>query len=127
VAFFSAATAVNAGPGAGPKDGAKAGAGKRMGGAMLKALNLTEAQKSRIKTIQTDAIKQRQTISSNAALSDDQKKSQMRTVMTSTMSKVMAVLTPEQKQTLQKEMMERMGKMTKVQAKKGSVPAAPKP
>jgi Spy/CpxP family protein refolding chaperone len=42
------------------------------------------------------------------------------------MSNVMAVLTPEQKQTLQKQMMERMGTMTQMQSKKGAVPAAPK-
>jgi Spy/CpxP family protein refolding chaperone len=72
-------------------------------------------------------MKQRKTISSNTTLSADQKKSQMRTVMTSTMSKVMAVLTPEQKQTLQKEMTERMSTMAKMQTKKGTAPAAPKP
>ncbi len=126
LALLNTVTAAYAGPGTAPKHGSKAAQGKHMGGRMLKELNLTESQTSRIKTIQADATIQRKAISGNSALTQDQKKSQMKTLAASTMSKMMAILTPEQKQTLQKMMTERLGKMTKMHAKKGVAPASAK-
>ncbi|MBC8103840.1 MAG: hypothetical protein H7Z41_14795 [Cytophagales bacterium] len=107
----------NAGPGAGPKDG-KMG-GRRMGGGrMYQQLNLTDAQKTQMKTIQTDAMKQRQTITGNKALTEDQKKDQMKSLMKSTMGKIEGILTADQKKQLEKAKTERRSKMQSARAAK---------
>lgn len=123
-AILGTVTTANAGPETAPKNGAKKMSGKRMGGGkMIKELNLTASQQTRIKTIQADAMTKRKAISTSTTLTEEQKKSQMRTLMMSTMTRMQDVLTPEQKKTLQKKMQEQMGSMRKMQSEKGAAPA----
>lgn len=124
LALFSTLTTANAAPGA-PGAAMKPGAGKQMdAGKMAAGLNLTPAQRTRIETIQADAMKQRTAIMSNTKLTPEQKKTQMGPLLMSMMKKMEAVLTPAQKATLQKNMAEQRAKMKGMMGK-GGAPAVP--
>jgi Spy/CpxP family protein refolding chaperone len=131
-ALLNAVSAANAGQATAPKDSAKNSARNRMAGReILNELNLTNAQKTRIKAIQTDTVRQRQAISGSTSLTPDQKKLKTRSLAMSAMKQTMAVLTPEQKKTLQTKMQAMFAGMAqrqpKIQSRKGAAPVAPKP
>jgi protein CpxP len=121
LALFSTMTAAQAGDDATVKGAHKAAPGKRAGAAKIIAdLGLNETQKKQALVIEADWKKQGKAIHDNKSLTEDQKKTKMRAVMTASMSKIMAILTPEQKKTLQTKMMAGSGKMTKMQGAKGA-------
>src|ERR1700757_5055041 len=86
-------------------------AGKEMGmhhdglEAAVESLNLTDDQKAKVKDIFADAKTKKQAVSSDASLSEEQKKAKMKELYTSIMAKLNEVLTPDQ-QTELKTMME---------------------
>src|SRR6266404_641637 len=95
-------------------------AGKEMGmhgglQAAVESLNLTDDQKAKVKDIFADAKTKRQAVSSDASLTDDQKKAKMKELHSATMAKLNEVLTPEQQTELK----------TKMEAAKAKAPAQP--
>ena len=84
-------------------------AGKEMGmhgglQAAVESLNLTDDQKAKVKDIFADAKTKRQAVSSDASLSDEQKKAKMKELHSATMAKLNEVLTPEQQAELKSKM-----------------------
>jgi periplasmic protein CpxP/Spy len=84
-------------------------AGKEMGmhgglQAAVESLNLTDDQKVKVKDIFADAKTKRQAVSSDASLSDEQKKTKMKELHGATMAKLNEVLTPEQQTELKNKM-----------------------
>ena len=85
-------------------------AGKEMGmhggglQAAVESLNLTDDQKAKVKDIFADAKTKKQAVSSDASLSEEQKKAKMKELHTATMAKVNEVLTPEQQTELKSKM-----------------------
>ena len=84
-------------------------AGKEMGmhgglQAAVESLNLTDDQKAKVKDIFADAKTKRQAVSSDASLSDEQKKAKMKELHSATMAKLNEVLTPEQQTELKSKM-----------------------
>jgi protein CpxP len=84
-------------------------AGKEMGmhgglQAAVESLNLTDDQKAKVKDIFADAKTKRQAVSSDASLSDEQKKAKMKELHGATMAKLNEVLTPEQQTELKNKM-----------------------
>ena len=85
-------------------------AGKEMGmhggglQAAVESLNLTDDQKTKVKDIFADAKTKKQAVSSDASLSEEQKKAKMKELHTATMAKVNEVLTPEQQTELKSKM-----------------------
>ena len=84
-------------------------AGKEMGmhgglQAAVESLNLTDDQKAKVKDIFADAKTKRQAVSSDASLSDEQKKAKMKELHSATMTKLNEVLTPEQQTELKSKM-----------------------
>ncbi len=84
-------------------------AGKEMGmhgglQAAVESLNLTDDQKAKVKDIFVDAKTKRQAVSSDASLSDEQKKAKMKELHSATMAKLNEVLTPEQQTELKSKM-----------------------
>ena len=95
-------------------------AGKEMGmhggiQAAVESLNLTDDQKAKVKDIFADAKTKRQAVSSDASLSEEQKKAKMKELHSGIMAKLNEVLTPEQQTELK----------TKMEAAKGKPPAQP--
>ena len=95
-------------------------AGKEMGmhgglQAAVESLNLTDDQKAKVKDIFADAKTKRQAVSSDASLSDEQKKAKMKELHSATMTKLNEVLTPEQQTELK-------SKIESAQAKSPSQP-----
>lgn len=70
---------------------------------MAEQLNLTEAQKNQIKPIFEESHTQSKAIRQNAQLTPEQKREQMKQIRKSTMEKVHAILTVEQREKM-KEM-----------------------
>src|SRR5260221_6939041 len=84
-------------------------AGKEMGmhgglQAAVESLNLTDDQKAKVKDIFADAKTKRQAVSSDASLSEEQKKAKMKELHSATMAKLNEVLTPEQQTELKSKM-----------------------
>ena len=84
-------------------------AGKEMGmhgglQAAVESLNLTDDQKAKVKDIFADAKTKRQAVSSDASLSDEQKKAKMKELHSATMAKLNEVLTAEQQTELKSKM-----------------------
>ena len=85
-------------------------AGKEMGmhGGGLEAavgsLNLTDDQKAKVKDIFADAKTKKQALSSDASLSEEQKRAKMKELHSATMSKLNEVLTPDQQTELKNKM-----------------------
>src|SRR6266852_5346070 len=84
-------------------------AGKEMGmhgglQAAVESLNLTDDQKAKVKDIFTDAKTKKQAVSSDASLSEEQKKAKMKELHSATMAKLNGVLTPEQQTELKTKM-----------------------
>jgi Spy/CpxP family protein refolding chaperone len=96
-------------------------AGKEMGmhggglQAAVESLNLTDDQKAKVKDIFADAKTKRQAVSSDASLSEEQKKAKMKELHAGIMAKLNEVLTPEQQTELK----------TKMEAAKTKAPAQP--
>ena len=96
-------------------------AGKEMGmhggglQAAVESLNLTDDQKAKVKDIFADAKTKRQAVSSDASLSEEQKKAKMKELHAGIMAKLNEVLTPEQQTELK----------TKMEAAKAKPPAQP--
>ena len=63
------------------------------------ALQLTDDQKARIKTIRDDANQQIQAIQKDASLTSDQKERKVKLIRKTTRAQVFAVLTPDQQKT----------------------------
>ena len=82
--------------------------------AAVESLNLTDDQKAKVKDIFADAKTKRQAVSSDASLTDDQKKAKMKELHSATMAKLNEVLTPEQQTELK----------TKMEAAKAAKPPA---
>jgi len=94
--------------------------GKEMGmhgslQAAVESLNLTDDQKAKVKDIFADAKTKKQAVSSDASLSEEQKKAKMKELHTSIMAKLNEVLTPDQQTELK----------TKMEAAKGKSPSHP--
>ena len=95
-------------------------AGKEMGmhhdglEAAVQSLNLTDDQKAKVKDIFADAKTKRQALSSDASLTDEQKKAKMKELHTGVMAKLNEVLTPDQQSELK----------TKMEAAKSAKPPA---
>ena len=85
-------------------------AGKEMGmhggglQAAVESLNLTDDQKAKVKDIFADAKTKKQALSSDASLSEEQKKAKMKELHSATMAKLNEVLTPEQQTELKSKM-----------------------
>jgi Spy/CpxP family protein refolding chaperone len=85
-------------------------AGKEMGmhggglEATVQSLNLTDDQKAKVKDIFADAKTKKQAVTSDASLSEEQKKAKMKELHSSTMAKLNEVLTPEQQTELKSKM-----------------------
>src|SRR5437870_12860008 len=74
--------------------------GKEMGmhgglQATVESLNLTDDQKTKVKDIFADAKTQKQTVSSDAALSEEQKEAMTKELNVSIMTKLNEILTPD--------------------------------
>jgi Spy/CpxP family protein refolding chaperone len=94
--------------------------GKEMGmhgglQAAVESLNLTDDQKAKVKDIFADAKTKKQAVSSDASLSEEQKKAKMKELHTSIMAKLNEVLTPDQQTELK----------TKMEAAKAKSPSHP--
>ena len=83
--------------------------------AAVESLNLTDDQKAKVKDIFADAKTKHQAVSSDASLSDEQKKAKMKELHNATMAKLNEVLTPEQQTALK----------SKLEAAKTKSPAQP--
>jgi periplasmic protein CpxP/Spy len=85
-------------------------AGKEMGmhggglQAAVESLNLTDDQKAKVKDIFADAKTKKQAVSSDASLSEEQKKAKMKELHSSIMTKLNEVLTPDQQAELKIKM-----------------------
>src|SRR5258707_13560339 len=71
--------------------------GRHGGGleAAVGSLNLTDDQKAKVKDIFADVKTKKQALSSDASLSEEQKKAKMKELHSATMAKLNEVLTPE--------------------------------
>jgi Spy/CpxP family protein refolding chaperone len=83
--------------------------GKEMGmhgglQAAVESLNLTDDQKAKVKDIFADAKTKKQAVSSDASLSEEQKKAKMKELHTSIMARLNEVLTPDQQTELKTKM-----------------------
>ncbi len=83
--------------------------------AAVESLNLTDDQKAKVKDLFADAKTKHQAVSSDASLSDEQKKAKMKELHNATMAKLNEVLTPEQQTELK----------SKLEAAKTKSPAQP--
>lgn len=72
--------------------------------AAVESLNLTDDQKSKVKDIFAEAKTKRQAVSSDASLTEDQKKAKMKELHTGMMAKLNEVLTPDQQTELKNKM-----------------------
>jgi len=85
-------------------------AGKEMGmhggglEASVQSLNLTDDQKAKVKDIFADVKTKKQALSSDASLSEEQKKAKMKELHSATMAKLNEVLTAEQQTELKSKM-----------------------
>ena len=82
--------------------------------AAVQSLNLTDDQKAKVKDIFADAKTKHQAISSDASLSEEQKKAKTKELHGAIMAKLNEVLTPEQQTELK----------TKMEAAKAAKPPA---
>jgi Spy/CpxP family protein refolding chaperone len=71
---------------------------------MSKDLNLTQEQRDKIRPLLEGQKKQMDELRSNTSLTPEQKRDKARTTMVETREKIVAVLTPEQKQKLVQHM-----------------------
>lgn len=79
------------------------GGGRDHGGrGPLSTLNLTPDQKTRVETVMKDARPKMQAIRTNASLTDDQKREQLKALHESIRTQMKSILTPEQFEQLQK-------------------------
>lgn len=69
---------------------------KHDGGGRIAALNLTPDQKARFEPLRTDLRSKRDVIRSNAALTPEQKKEQLKSLREANRTQLEAILTPEQ-------------------------------
>lgn len=72
--------------------------------AAVQSLNLTDDQKAKVKDIFADAKSKHQAISSDASLSEEQKKAKTKELHSATMAKLNEVLTPDQQTELKTKM-----------------------
>jgi len=72
--------------------------------AAVGSLNLTDDQKAKVKDIFADVKTKKQALSSDASLSEEQKKAKMKELHGATMAKLNEVLTPEQQTELKSKM-----------------------
>jgi periplasmic protein CpxP/Spy len=94
--------------------------GKEMGmrgglQAAVESLSLTDDQRAKVKDIFADAKTKHQAVANDTTLTDDQKKSKLKALHESTLTKVNAVLTPDQQTELK----------IKVEAAKTKPPSQP--
>ena len=89
------------------------------------ALNLTQEQKDKIKSIHEDAKQQMLAVKKDTTLSADDQQAKIRQIRNDTRTQVLSVLTPDQRKTLAAEMRERQAG----NANKGEKPpeSAPQP
>src|SRR6185369_4408325 len=86
------------------------GKGARGPGRMFHGLNLTEDQRAKVQTLFQNEHSQIQALRSNTALTEEQKKQQMRELRKNDHQQLLAVLTPEQQAKLKQMRHERMGR-----------------
>ena len=84
--------------------------GQDHGGKMFKDLNLTDAQKSQMKANSENMKQQRQAISNDASLSQDQKKAKMKELHKTQKDQMNSILTADQKAKLKADKQNRKGK-----------------
>ncbi|MBW3635212.1 MAG: Spy/CpxP family protein refolding chaperone [Armatimonadetes bacterium] len=83
---------------AAPKNGEGKGAKGNRIGKMVKELGLTDTQKTQLKAILADAKTQREALKANTALTTAQRQTQTSELQKATREKIVALLTPEQKE-----------------------------
>ena len=96
------------------------GTGKEMGmrgglQAAVESLTLTDDQKAKVKDIFADAKAKHQAVTNDTSLTDDQKKAKLKELHEGTLTKVNAVLTPDQQTELK----------SKIEAAKTKPPSQP--
>ena len=77
---------------------------------MAEKLNLTDDQKTQLKSIHQDAMTQAKAIKADTTLSKDQKKAKLKDLHEQTKTKTDAILTPEQQQKMQQMKANHKGK-----------------
>lgn len=102
--------------GEGGKIGGRRGGGMRGGsmgrmGRMTQELGLTDAQKAKMKGIMEAQRPQMMALRDDTKLSREQKMTKMRAMNAAQMKKIVAILTPAQRQKMQDSMRERRGQM----------------
>lgn len=78
-------------------------------GEFYKKLNLSDAQKAQLKSINQDQKTKIAAIKDNAGLSDDQKKEQIKAARTDAYNKRQAIYTPEQKAVIKEDQQKHKG------------------
>lgn len=126
----TAATSLAQTPGPSPAQAESGGcAGKKHhrhdGGGLFASLNLTPDQKAKINVLRADLRSKMETIRSNAALTAEQKKDQIRGLREANRTQVEAILTPDQLAQLQKAKAEHKGQHK--HGGKGAAQASPTP
>jgi len=86
-----------------PSSPAKHGAHRKMMRDEMAKLNLTDDQKTQIKSIRDNAFQQRKAVMSDTTTTDAQKKAKLRGIRRDTRKQVAGVLTPEQRQQLKQD------------------------
>lgn len=94
--------------------------GQEHGGKLMKDLNLTDAQKSQMKANSESMKQQRQAISNDASLSQDQKKAKMQELHKTQKDQMNSILTADQKAKLKADKQNRKGKNGQKWSKKQS-------
>ncbi|HSV11408.1 MAG TPA: hypothetical protein VLI68_11590 [Hanamia sp.] len=87
-------------------------------GSMMNNLNLTADQKAKMKELRENGKQQREAISNDASLTQDQKKEKMKELHKTQSDKMNSILTPEQQATW-KANMQQMKQNRKMNGKKG--------
>jgi Spy/CpxP family protein refolding chaperone len=90
--------------------GQKGMRGQDHGGKIMKDLNLTDAQKTQMKANSESMKQQREAISNDASLSQDQKKAKMQELHKTQKDQMNSILTADQKAKMKADMQNRKGK-----------------
>jgi Spy/CpxP family protein refolding chaperone len=106
-------TSVAAAQGAEPPQGQ--GRGDRMGGMLLKDINLTDAQKAQVKTIRDKYVPQLQELRKSAQATggppDEATRTKMMDIQTKQSNEIRAILTSDQQATFDKNLAEMKARM----------------
>jgi Spy/CpxP family protein refolding chaperone len=105
---------------AGGSNQGKARMGRQQGGDLIKNLNLSADQKKQFQQMRLESMQRAKAIRADNSLSQTDRKQKLRELHKQTMNKVMAILTPEQKEQLKKTLEERRKNRSKNRSKEDS-------